>query len=350
MNSQFDYYYGGEAEQFSFLRIPKILIKEDIYKSLSDSAKILYSLMLDRMSLSIKNGWVDSQNRVFIIYLCADIEEDLNCGNKKVSRLVGELTDIGLIEKKRRGQGRPDLIYVKNFVQKKDLSSFRGEEISNMESDESIDISENTDMTFQEVSKRHFKKCQNDISRSVKTTFQEVSKRHSKKCQNDTQNNTDINNTNMSNINQSIYQSIYNTTEQLETDEDRIDGFNMSDDTPDNITSEEILENLEYDLHMQNDPPADKELYAELCNLVCETICCESDTLTIGGRKYSYNRVREKFLRLNSTHIEYVIDAMQRQHSRIHNIKAYMLTALYNAPDTINHYFQAAVQADFAGG
>ncbi|MGN0375205.1 MAG: DUF6017 domain-containing protein [Butyrivibrio sp.] len=159
--------------------------------------------------------------------------------------------------------------------------------------------------------------------------------------------NNNINtNNNTLYINKSINQSIY-TTGQSEADEDRIDGFNM---TVDDITPEVILENLEYDLHMQNGAHGDKELYAELCSLVCDTICCKRDTVRIGDREYPHNQVKSKFLQLNSGHLEYIVEVMKKQHNRIHNIRAYMLTSLYNAPDTINHYYQALVQADMAGG
>ena len=63
----FDYYYGIEAEQFSFYRVPRLLIKDERFKGLSSDAKLLYGLMLDRMSLSMKNGWLDDENRAYII-------------------------------------------------------------------------------------------------------------------------------------------------------------------------------------------------------------------------------------------------------------------------------------------
>lgn len=122
MNLQFDYYYGAEAEQFSFYRVPRMLIKDENFKRLSSDAKLLYGLMLDRMSLSIKNGWFDNHNRAYIIYTIDNIMEDLGCGKDKAVKVVAELDlkkGIGLIEKVRRGLGKPDLIYVKNFINSK---------------------------------------------------------------------------------------------------------------------------------------------------------------------------------------------------------------------------------------
>ena len=115
---EFDYYYGMEAEQFSFYRIPRTLVKDKRFKGLSSDAKLLYGMMLDRMSLSIKNGWLDDKNRAYIIYTVENIMEDLGCAKGTCVKIMKELDSekgIGLIEKKRRGLGKPDIIYVKNF-------------------------------------------------------------------------------------------------------------------------------------------------------------------------------------------------------------------------------------------
>ncbi len=115
---RFDYYYGTEAEQFSFYRVPKTLIKDNRFKNLSSDAKILYGLMLDRMSLSMKHGWLDIENKVYIYYTMENIMDDLNCAKATAVKILSELDckkGIGLIEKKRQGLGKPDIIYVKNF-------------------------------------------------------------------------------------------------------------------------------------------------------------------------------------------------------------------------------------------
>ena len=117
--THFEYYYGIEAEQFSFYRIPRLLIKDKRFKGLSSDAKLLYGLMLDRMSLSMKNGWLDAENRVYIHYTIENIMDDLDCAKATAVKIMAELDSkkgIGLIEKKRQGLGRPDIIYVKNFA------------------------------------------------------------------------------------------------------------------------------------------------------------------------------------------------------------------------------------------
>ena len=115
----FDYFYGAQAEQFSFYRLPKILITDKRFRGISSDAKILYGVMLERMSLSVKNRWFDEKNRVYIIYTLEEVMETFACSERKAGRLLGELdtkTGIGLIEKKRQGLGKPNLIYLKNFL------------------------------------------------------------------------------------------------------------------------------------------------------------------------------------------------------------------------------------------
>ena len=150
---QFDYYRGMEAEQYSFYRVPKILFTAECFKELSCEAKVLYGLLLDRMSLSMKNHWLDEEERVYIIFTVEEIAELLNCGTQKAVKLLKELDSekgIGLIEKKRLGLGRPNVIYVKNFlVQKNDEENGNIEELQN---------------------------CENHNSGVVKTTIQEFPK------------------------------------------------------------------------------------------------------------------------------------------------------------------------------
>lgn len=116
MNIKFSYYYGKEADQYSFFKIPKILYTDNIFKTLSSDAKVLYAILLDRMSLSMKNGWLDEENKVFIIFTIDEIEETMNIGRNKAVNIMKKIQDFGLIEKKRRGLGKPNIIYVKSFL------------------------------------------------------------------------------------------------------------------------------------------------------------------------------------------------------------------------------------------
>ena len=171
---QLDYYYGIEAEQFSFYRVPRLLIKDERFKKLSSDAKLLYGLMLDRMSLSMKNEWFDDENRAYIIYTIDSIMEDLGCAKEKAVKVLAELDSvmgIGLVEKVRRGLGKPDIIYVKNFAS-------LAENIDEKKS-------ANTDK-ITEVGESNFKKSENRTSGSQKIKPLEVRKSNLKKSENRT--------------------------------------------------------------------------------------------------------------------------------------------------------------------
>ncbi len=113
---QFEYYYGLQSESFNFIQVPRFLFSNPEFRILKPESKILYSLMLDRMSLSRKNGWLDKDNRVFIYYTVEEMMEDIDCKHTKCAEIVKELINFGLIEKKKQGMGKPDIIYVKDFL------------------------------------------------------------------------------------------------------------------------------------------------------------------------------------------------------------------------------------------
>ena len=110
-----NYFYGLQAEQFSFIKIPKELVVGDAFASLSVQAKILYGILLDRMEMSGKNKWMDEENRVYIIYSLDEIQSDMNVSKHKAIDCLSELEDVGLIVRRKRGKGLPNQIYVKNF-------------------------------------------------------------------------------------------------------------------------------------------------------------------------------------------------------------------------------------------
>ena len=125
----FDYFYGRESEQYAFYRIPKLLFTNARLKGLSTDAKLLYGILLDRVSLSVKNGWMDKKGRVYIIFTLEEIMEAMGCADQKATRLLVELEKkCGLIERKRQGLGKPTLIYVKNFVSADAESRFQTRE------------------------------------------------------------------------------------------------------------------------------------------------------------------------------------------------------------------------------
>ena len=337
---QFDYYYGIEAEQFSFYRVPRLLIKDERFKGLSSDAKLLYGLMLDRMSLSMKNGWLDEENRAYIIYTLDNVMEDLGCAKATCVKIMKELDSdngIGLIEKKRRGLGKPDIIYVKNFatIGEAEEETPANADVStevqdlNLKSSKSY-TSRSSETELQEVQKADFQKSKNHTSRSTIAEPAEV--------QNADPNYTNYNQTNQNNTDLSYTNLINQSEREMDAMEDA------------NAYMAIIKENIEYDHHMKYGRWQDKGLYEELFEVICEIVCVKRKTVKIGGNDYPYELVKSKFLKLNSSHLEYVISCMQETTTKITNIKAYMVTALYNAPLTMTHYYQQEVQHDMYGG
>ena len=321
---QLDYYYGIEAEQFSFYRVPRLLIKDERYRGLSSDAKLLYGLMLDRMSLSMKNGWMDDMNRAYIIYTIDNIMEDLGCSKPTCIKIIKELdsdSGIGLIEKVRRGLGKPDIIYVKNF--------------STIAEAQEEKKPENADKST-EVKNLYFKKEKNFTSASKEIEPQEVKEFA-----------PNYTNYNQTNYNQTEV-SYTNPINQSATEKSQDDVIGAMDDAQSYINL--IKENIDYDHHMKYDDYGKCELYDELFQVICEVVCVNHKSVRIAGEDYPYELVKSRFLKLNGSHLEYVIGCMQNTTTKITNIKAYMITALYNAPSTINHFYQQEVQHDMYGG
>ncbi|MCI9080312.1 MAG: replication initiator protein A [Lachnospiraceae bacterium] len=321
---KFDYYYGVEAEQFSFYRVPRLLIKDKRFKGLSSDAKLLYGLMLDRMALSMKNGWLDDKNRAYIIYMVENIMEDLGCAKATCVKVIKELDNdngIGLIEKKRRGLGKPDIIYVKNFVAAED----KGPEETDVNTDKSA-----------EVQNLNFNKSNNYTSESSEVEPQEVQKPDPSYIE---YNYTDM-----------IYNNHINQSER-KTDNAPVHGKDDMTDLMDetNAYMKLICDNIEYEHYMKYDKDRHKEMYEEIYETICDVVCVKRKTIRINGDAYPYELVKSRFLKLTSSHVEYVIRCMKDTITKITNIRAYLITALYNAPSTMSHYYQQAVQHDMYG-
>lgn len=303
------YFYGKEADQFSFYKIPKLLFTEEYFKKISVEAKVLYGLMLDRMSLSMKNQWMDDEGRAYIYYSLEDIMEALGCSNKKAISIMKELdTDagIGLIEKKRQGQGKPTMIYLKQFMVQ-DVQKCR-----NFTSEQKAVVSE--------VKNLHVLKCKNVISRSEEITLPEVKNIHTNK--------NNINNTELSNT----------ESNHIISENDGM-GLEVA------AYSEIIKENIELDILLDRHP-YDRELLTGIFDLILETALCKNKSIIVASSEYPAELVRSKFLKLNMFHVEYAMDCMRKNTSKIHNIKKYLLAALFNAPSTISGYYQAEVNHD----
>lgn len=112
----YEFFHGGAGKHFNFFQLPEDLVFNDCFKELSTDAKVLYCIMLKRVGLSYKHGWMDSAGRTYIIYTLEEAMRVFRCANQKATKLFNELEAVGLIEKIRQGQGKPDLVYVKDFA------------------------------------------------------------------------------------------------------------------------------------------------------------------------------------------------------------------------------------------
>lgn len=289
---QFKYFYGTESEMLTFYRIPKLLVTSKYFKTLTNDAKMLYGLMLDRMSLSARNHWFDKENRVFIYFSVGDTMECLNCGKNKAMKTIAELDEkggIGLIERKKQGLGKPDIIYVKNFF----LSSKEsGSEVYN------VDLC----------------RSQNETSEGLDDGPQEVYKEDTNKNKN---NNTEFNN-NESNLILSVG-----------TGEKRSDvaGYQQL-----------IKENIEYDFLLDR-YPYDRDIIEGLLDLILETVLSRNDEIEIARNRYPAELVRSRFLKLDFGHMEYVLGCMKDNTAKVRNIKKYMLAVLFNSVSTVGSYY-----------
>ena len=289
----YDYFYGQQSEQFSFYRIPKILFSQDKFWNVSTDAKLLYGILLDRMNLSARNGWLDEAGRVYIIFTIEEIKESLGCAEKKAVKLLDELEKKAeLIERKRQGLGKPNLIYVKNFIS------------------ESVE--------------RQFLNCQNDNSATFQNTIQDLSKAQG--------NNTDIKNTDLSDTN-SIFPSENCGKENGNEEYQQYYQY--------------FYEQLGIE-YLQQDYPYDVDRLENILELVVETVCSKRQIIRIGGDDRPIEVVKSRFMKLNSEHIRYVMDCFKENTTKIRNIRQYMLASLYNAPTTIESYFDALVRHDMA--
>lgn len=183
-NLTFKHICKEDTYMFNYTQLPDELFTVDIFKDLSLHAKVLYSFMLRRISLSKENSWFDEEGDVFIYYRADEIMDKFNCSNKTASKIMAELEEIGLIEKKRQGQGKPDIIYVNKFSALEEKAVGEGEEpelpIENLEylSIERSEQNKEENINNPEVKKVHFQKCKNYTSRNVKNTHQEVKNLH----------------------------------------------------------------------------------------------------------------------------------------------------------------------------
>ena len=291
----FDYFYGAQAEQFSFYRVPKVLFTREQFKQLSAEAKILYGIMLDKLDLSVKNKWGDDNGRVYIIYTIEQIMADMNCADQKATKLLDELEKkCGLIERKRQGLGKPNLIFVKNFI--------TGVEGSMMAR---IQNRENHDSGAVNITTADYPK-----SRGINTN--------------------------------------HNNTENNDINPIRL-GFDEDGMCERNEYERYFRESLSIDVLLRENL-GEEETILGILDIMVDVCCSKRSLIRIAGDDKPLAVVKSRFMKLNAEHIRYVLKCLSENTTRVRNIRQYLLTALYNAPATIRPFYQAWVNNDMATG
>lgn len=285
----FDYFYEEQSESYSFYRIPKMLFTEEIFEALSTDAKVLYGLLLNRISLSRENGWMDDAGRVYVYYTIKSVKKSMRCANTKACGLLRELDEFGLIERKKQGLGKPTIIYVKDFTR------FRKAELLDSEKQNSVIL--------------HTGTLDNRRSETNKTE----------------KNNTESNKTNPI--------------------------LSGADKDMDERTSYHNYLNSQLDMEIMYERyPYDRETLDAIMDLMLDVVCSKRKTIRIAGDDKPVSVVKSQFLKINSMHLEYVMDCMKKNPAKVRNIKQYLLAAIYNAPLTMQSYYQAWVNNDMAEG
>lgn len=283
MKLKFEYFYGKEADDFTFYRIPKKIITSPYFKDVSYGAKILYGLLFDRMGLSIKNGWFDEGNRAYIIFSIQEIMESMYCSKPTAVKFMSELKDVGLIDRKKRGQGFADYIYVKKFVDKNEVVK-------------NFDLKESKDLT----------------SEGSENELQEVQKFNP--------NNTDKNN------------NYFN------------DNYIIPPLPGSRSDYEEIIkENIEYDI-LKNEFKGD--WLDNIIEVMLDVLCSDSKNITIQQIDIPIEQVRKRYLQIDDMHIRYLDDFVRKNDYVIHNFKNFYISAIYNAPVNIDSFYDSWVKED----
>lgn len=322
--TEFDYYYGVEAEQFTFVRVPKVLFTDkEHFGGLSNEAKLLYGLLLERMSLSRKNNWIDKHNRVYVIFPVEEIEESLNVGHEKALNLLKELDDqsgIGLVKKKRRGLGLPSILYVKNFIVKGEQNTDR------------VPTSRSTENEFQEVGKTDFKKSEKQTSANPKNRLLEV--------RNSDSNNIDINNTDMSyTYDQSIDQSRFGFQNFSPGADGLIDGIDR------NTVEEEVKKQIDYDCLISHPDSSVVQMAEEIKDLMVDVLCGERSVVS-EGKRVSEETAKAAYRKITFDHVQYVMKSLVSYPDKISRIDRFLTVSLFNSVYTLTNSTFAGFEYD----
>ena len=300
----FDYIYQKADCRCQFFKMPMSLFTDELLTALSNEAKLLYGLLLDRTGLSLMNDWTDENGRVYINFTNAEVCRMLKIGAAKAVKIFKELVMVGLIERIRIGLGKPDRIFVKHIAQP----------------EEQHDAAPESEPEFvpEEVT---FDMETSACSDSETQEFSAAQVSH-----NNNQNN------------------------RCRTIRSNLSGQREKRISPELVAlyREQIKANIEYDWFTEcyadhEKISGSKEELDEMVELMTECACA-TNPIRIHGQEMPAEVVNSRMMKLTSEHIQYVVDCFARTTSKIGNIKAYLLTALYNAPATISSYYSTLVR------
>ncbi len=269
-----------------------ILPKEIMNKKLSDGGKLLYALMLDRHHLSLENEWRDGEGRVYIYFVTNEIKKIMGYSNEKVVKLLAELEREGLIQRKRQGQGKPSVIYVNDLCSEMAAGKPKNK------------TSENRNSRHSETEKQEFRKLE---------------------C-----NNTDNNNTDKS---------------YTDNKSNPSDGEGWMEKRA--HFKKRVEKNINYTAAVEK---FGKGWCDEIVELITDTLISEREYIKIGGENYPAEAVKSRLLKINDMHLSYINDALSENHSRIRNIRSFLLTTIYRAPQTMENWYSAKVNYDMEKG
>ncbi len=338
--TEVDYYYGVEAEQFTFVRVPKVLFTDkEHFGSLSNDARILYGFLLERMSLSRKNHWIDAHNRVYIIFPIDEIAEIMGVCHEKALNILKELDEqngIGLVKKKRRGLGLPSILYVKNFIINDGVEAVPEKPSNHSEPQERLDdnapTSRSRENRFQEVGKTDFKKSEIPTSVNRKKRLQEVDKTDS--------NNTDKNNTEMS---YTYDQSINLPRTDFQNFSPGADG--LIDGIDRNAVEEEVKAQIDYGCLMSFKDNSVVKMVEEIKDLMVDVLCGER-TVISEGKRVSEETAKAAYRKITFEHVQYVLHSLVNYPDKISRIDRLLTTSLFNSVYTLMNSTFAGFEHD----
>ncbi len=273
----------------AFYRVPKALVKADRFQKMSGDAKLLYAVLLDRMSLSIKNGWQDKHGNAYIICTIEEVMDSIHCARQKAVKLLDELEqEFQLIERRRQGLGKPNLLYVKDL--------------------------------YAGLSQSNYWKYENHTSGGLKNELPGVLKSNGS-----------------------------NTEKINKTDNSETDLIYPAELQEEEQYRRYFKEALELEI-LEQGYPADKAVLYEILELLVETVTSRKKFLRICGEEKPREVVKSRLMKLDSSHIQYILECLKENSTQIRNIKQYLLATLYNAPVTVDSYYSAQIRHEFGWG